>query len=555
LDGSVGGNPHFFFLPPLVNSAPFTGVFNGTLAPTVEICRTTQQDAAGHCSSLLARFRRFPQSGDAPQPIEVSLQGQHYAVNWKTRNYAVPENVPFRVVVLIGDIQLGHIDLIKKSTSKYFNHTTNAVVTTNAEVPIKFRIERGALCGASTECFEGMVGPAGGTFTIDRTDGTKTAGTQFPAGALQNTVTLIIERVLGECLPTDAPQYQGCYRFRTEPEVEAFELPATVGVCLFDASALSYQDTDQLRLWKWSEIAGDGIVELERATIDYLNCPPLTTIGMRTGSTLLLGAARTAAFVLKPLVNLLGPRDAYALGANEGGKLINFSRIGWVRPLNVEIKGGDGQTGFVGAPLPVPAKVRVTNKYGSIVQGVPGRMVTFTPSGDGAANPPTTFTDLLGEASSIWTLSTATGANTLLARTPTSRALAPTPYQAEALFHATGFDQLSLFWLPTLGASSDVPSNWATGLHPTVVISGVNGATVQTLVTEQLPEGYSAVWDLSQVPQDLTTYRLTVQLNGAAIGHIDVKIGYNMVVRLPSYEQVLNLATDSHLRMTFRLVP
>ena len=60
---------------------------------------------------------------------------------------------------------------------------------------------------------------------------------QFPEGALTETVTLIIERYFGECLPTDAPQYQGCYKFRTEPHIENFELPATVGVCLFDPAA------------------------------------------------------------------------------------------------------------------------------------------------------------------------------------------------------------------------------------------------------------------------------------------------------------------------------
>jgi hypothetical protein len=555
LDGSAGGNPHFFFLPPLVKNPTVTGVFNANLAPTVEICRTTQQDAAGHCVSLLARFRRFPQAGDDAQAITVSVNGQHYALNWQSNNYNLGTDVPFRVVVLIGEQQLGYVDLVKRSANNYRNHATNEVIkrAVNGDLPIAFRIERGALCANTTECFEGLVGPAGGTFTIDRADGTKPAGTQFPAGALENTVTLIIDRVLGECLPTDAPQYQGCYRFRTEPAVEEFELPATVGVCLFDASALSYFNDGQLRLWKWSEVVGDGIVELERVTVEYLNCPTITpTIGLKTGSTMLLGAARTAEFLLKPLASLLGPRDAYALIPYEGGKLINFSRVGWVRPLNVDIKSGNNQSGPAGEALPLPASIRVTNKYGLTVQGVPGRAVTFAPSGDGAANPPATFTDGLGEAFSIWTLATQPGANTLRARALTSRAIAPVPYEAEAFFNATGVDY-TLLWLPLLGPTSAVGAPWVTGLQPTVVVSVVNGPVLSTLPTTEVTDGYSAAWDVSTIDHSLI-YRLTVQLNGANIGYIDLNVRDNTLRNLLTDTRVLNLATDATLKMKFKLV-
>ncbi|HEY0304478.1 MAG TPA: hypothetical protein VGC44_05880, partial [Longimicrobiales bacterium] len=41
LDGTTGGNPRFYFHAPLGTTATYTGVFNGKLAPTVEVCRTT----------------------------------------------------------------------------------------------------------------------------------------------------------------------------------------------------------------------------------------------------------------------------------------------------------------------------------------------------------------------------------------------------------------------------------------------------------------------------------------------------------------------------------
>jgi hypothetical protein len=53
-------------------------------------------------------------------------------------------------------------------------------------------------------------------------------------------------------------------------------------------------------------------------------------------------------------------------------------------------------------------------------------------------NPPSTFSDANGFAFTQWELNTTPGLNTLLVRTPTSRAIAPVPYEAEATFTATG---------------------------------------------------------------------------------------------------------------------
>ena len=564
LDGSSGGNSHFYFLPPVVKKANFTGVFNGSVAPTVEICNDVQQDALGHCTSLLARYKRYPLAGDEVEPITVSLKGEKYTVNWNTKKKAGPLNVPFRLVVLLGDIQLGYVDLIRTANNSVKNTTTGAALNRNIDgtVPIDFRIENGVLCAqTSTECFEGSVGPNGGTFTIQRSDGTKPAGTQFPAGALSETVTLIIERYFGECLPTDAPQYQGCYRFRTEPYVENFQLPATVGVCLFDASAASFLNTGQLRLWKWSEEAGDPIVELERVIIDYLECPPLQ-VGMRTNSELLLGAARAGSFLLKPLANLLLPREAYALAGYEGGKLINFSRIGWVRPLTVEITGGNNQTGTAGQTLSAPLSMRVVNKYGTVTQPLSGRALNFTPSGNGSASPPATTTDGAGAASTTWTLSTTAGANTLLARTPTSRAIAPVPFEAEATFSAQGQPAATLLWLPPLVTIWETTGVDIPGLQPTVTVASTGGVSAFSLQLSQIlvtlnavetTDGYEATWNFGTLDPNLG-YRVSVSIGGIDLGSIDLIIKRGTLRNAATDAVVLDLANYSSLGIRFRLL-
>ena len=553
LDGSAGGNPHFYFLPPLVRKSKSNGEFNPNLAPSVEICADTELDEAGGCRALLVRFSRFPGPGDDPNE-QVTVAGDHYQVNWHTKNHVIPQNTPFRIVVRVGSISLGHIDLVR-SGNKFSTHGTgNDVNLGNGTLPIKFVIERGALCLGAVECFEGTAGPEGGTFVIERPDGIKPAGTELPPGALKENVTLIIERILGECLPTDVPQYQGCYRFRTEPHVDNFEVPGTVGVCLLDPAGIPLLETSQLRLWKWSEVEGDPIQELERVEIEYLECPDVGGIGALANSPLFL--ARAAGKLLSPLANVLLPRPAYAMARNEGGKLINFSRVGWVRPLSVEIKSGDGQTGTAGKPLAEPVEVRVVNKYGDIIEGVPGRTVTFMPSGNGSAEPAGATTDTNGKAATVWTLATTPGPNSLLARVLTSRPIAPVPYEAESTASATGLAEIKVrkvVWLPPIAAEYDKSGTFVPNLEPVVVIRTSSGKIVHHAKADEEHKAYHTDWKFKYL-QKGETYRISVKLEGESVGHVDLRVVKNKLINVATNTVVAHLDYDKHLRIKFRIV-
>ena len=52
-DGAHGGNVHFFWLPPLVSTPAYSGTFDGSLSPVVEICEWA---GVGCVVPLLARF-------------------------------------------------------------------------------------------------------------------------------------------------------------------------------------------------------------------------------------------------------------------------------------------------------------------------------------------------------------------------------------------------------------------------------------------------------------------------------------------------------------------
>ena len=89
------------------------------------------------------------------------------------------------------------------------------------------------------------------------------AGASFPAGWLPvgfENVLVTIERVTldgGQCIPLSRPQAEGCYRFKTFPDVGNFagETLVTVGICV-DIEHVAQHDAAQL--FKVEELVGEG---------------------------------------------------------------------------------------------------------------------------------------------------------------------------------------------------------------------------------------------------------------------------------------------------------
>ena len=104
-DGANGGNPDFFFLPPLVKNPSITGTFNPDLAPEVEVCHLVGDDC-GDPATIVAYFG----------PGEAQVRESHYQVNWKTndpRQNLMPldEDEDYRIRVRLGEEILGYLDV------------------------------------------------------------------------------------------------------------------------------------------------------------------------------------------------------------------------------------------------------------------------------------------------------------------------------------------------------------------------------------------------------------------------------------------------------------
>jgi acetyl esterase/lipase len=95
-------------------------------------------------------------------------------------------------------------------------------------------------------------------------------------------------------------------------------------------------------------------------------------------------------------------------------------------PAQLEVMGGNQQTGPVASALPEEVVIRVTDQAG---QPVPDQVVSFTAHQDGGFEPESRRTDRDGEVQAVWTLGTHAGPATA---TVSVRGLAPVPLSAKA---------------------------------------------------------------------------------------------------------------------------
>ncbi len=141
--GHSGGNPHFFWLPPLVPPSNFSGTFDPMLDAEVTIC---QWDGSLCVGDPVVRFTRH--SGEGSEILRAELGEQQYIVNWHLDRYAIEASRIYRISVTVAGTVLGFADVqVEANVRALKNVETNEYIPVSSErtVPLKFRIEEGAL--------------------------------------------------------------------------------------------------------------------------------------------------------------------------------------------------------------------------------------------------------------------------------------------------------------------------------------------------------------------------------------------------------------------------
>ncbi|MEJ2677965.1 MAG: Ig-like domain-containing protein [Gemmatimonadota bacterium] len=396
-DGAHGGNSHFYFLPPLVPSPTYSGTFNPSVLPTVDICQL------GADSSCVTTVRTFTY-----HDISVLVDQEMYKVNWNTTSDALDPADVYRIIARVGGDTLGYRDVQPVDGPTSSDPSADVYLFNNgATIPIKFRIEKGSLCDTGAlECDEVAVfDSAGGTIPIP-SGGLTIQSYSLPG---YDAVTLIVERMENlltsgeECVPgLDLPQFGPCIRIRTEPELtEPLLKYATVSICITPGeTGLSHSQADLLRTYKWDEGTPGTVKVLPNSSENICS----QTVGLRENKSLLSRAlAAVGSFFVPP---------AYAIHDGAGSLTKSFSRFRWALPARLSINGGNGQVAPVSTAVSVPPSVIVQDENGDPVENA--RVHWDVTAGGGTVVPLTVYSNASGIAQvTSWTLGATQGLNTL----------------------------------------------------------------------------------------------------------------------------------------------
>jgi len=285
-----GGNPDFFFLPPMVGDPSSDpnfdpGMFNGRLRPVLAVYTNFGDDCGGDLTY-------------GPIAVPVAPDEEMYQLDWDTDAANLTAGTTYRLCVfssLDGGTMLGFVDLLPVTGGMKNVRTEDTFAFQDGRVvPVTFRIEQGALSYDPSD-----PDALGTEFTVDDEGGVAVladetqslAAVAVPDGAVPEgtEITIVIaqeeplytETGTAECLPGGLLQSDWCYQIRTEPELYQFAEPVRVEICV-DVSAIE-EYADDLLVHKYNET--EGLVELPWAepTLIGSDCSGMGQYGAAPG--------------------------------------------------------------------------------------------------------------------------------------------------------------------------------------------------------------------------------------------------------------------------------
>jgi Tol biopolymer transport system component len=285
-----GGNPDFFFLPPLVGDPSSDpnfdpGMFNGRLHPVLSI----YADPSDGCDGALTY---------GPAAVPVAPDEETYQLDWDTDAANLTVSTTYRLCVfssLDDGTMLGFVDLLPVTGGMKNVRTEDTFAFQDGRiVPVKFRIEQGALSYDSSN-----PDALGTEFTVDDEGGVAVladetqslAAVAVPAGAVPEgtEVTIVIaqeeplytETGTAECLPGGLLQSNWCYQIRTEPELYQFAESVRVEICVDVSEIPDY--ADDLLIHKYNETEGLVALPWAEPTLIGADCSGMGQYGATPG--------------------------------------------------------------------------------------------------------------------------------------------------------------------------------------------------------------------------------------------------------------------------------
>jgi Tol biopolymer transport system component len=309
LDGSHGGNKHFFFLPPMVSGsqlATFTGESDSDQSPTVVVCEW-KADSDGSCGAIVAQFGRG--DGSTAGDMTYDATAQQYKVNWKTDQCTngpctLDVSKTYRLRVLIGAYEIGHADLdVVSNGSELKNVLTGEYIglVDGRTLPIKFRIEKGAVSVVELGV-QATIGTDGGV--IATSDGS--VSLDFPVGALSAEKAIAVKQV------TESRPGVGAWAAAVDlgPDGTTFAKPVTLTLG-FDATKLPQGVTPSaVAIYTW---VGDSWERVGGSTVN------------ESDNTVSAPISHFSQYVVSISPNYMAGRPAYSFVVGDVGRLTGYT--------------------------------------------------------------------------------------------------------------------------------------------------------------------------------------------------------------------------------------
>jgi len=140
IDGAHAGNPHFFWLAPMVKNPTVTGTFDPGASPQIDICQWIGSACA---QPTVATFTMA--TGPGSETIRVDAADALYIVNWHTDQFPLSLGATYRVSASILGATVGSADvqILSNGSAKNVATGDNIALVDGKTLPIKFRIEQG----------------------------------------------------------------------------------------------------------------------------------------------------------------------------------------------------------------------------------------------------------------------------------------------------------------------------------------------------------------------------------------------------------------------------
>ena len=482
-DGTrIGGNPDFFFLPPLVpnpvNNGNFErGKFNNALQPSlsVEICQLVPE-----LLNALPTATTACVTGPAVKTFAAGSVGQvglprnqagwwtthdlpnegFYYVLWDTRQSNLSTSSYYRIKVKLGgSIVLGFADVDPMDNMREFrNARTGDVIpfVDDAKLPIPFRVERGALCEGGT-CNSATItnnSPTGSQSVTVDAGGGNIAGASFPNGWLpsgddcpsegscpQSVIVTVTEvNTPGSGLPGESTvchpalnpklqQFRGCFKYTTTPQLQPFnEAGDQFAQNVIVAVCYELEGTNDPRR-DFAELYASGPNEPPHALADVAegalvgvttkNCSSdAPVVGLRSSNPLTQLASTGWRKLKGGLGQVFGIKTAYAVDLGLGGIVKGFSNISPVLSATIEASSSTELTLAPGAMTTSTVRILGSHHHADHAATGIGGLTVTFAASGGTLNAATVTTAADGTASVNWTMPAGAGPYTLTADGP-----------------------------------------------------------------------------------------------------------------------------------------